>query len=69
MNNKWLRILNPLLFLTVTVQIITVLGIKLFPNKMFYELHGFFGMVLIVLILVHFTLNFGWVKANFFKGK
>jgi hypothetical protein len=69
--NTWLKIANPLLFLSALIQILTgfVLALKMLPSQIgfFYELHEHNGMVFVVLLVIHIILNWGWVRANFLK--
>jgi high-affinity K+ transport system ATPase subunit B len=69
MNNKLLKYLNPVLFIVAVIQIWTALVIFFGHDEGLIELHVKNGFLLIVLILIHFSLNFGWVKAQIFKGK
>ena len=68
---KLLKWVNPVLMISAAIQIATSLIIlfKLFPSKIgeVVELHKHNGMVFIMLIFIHVYLNWGWVKANFFK--
>jgi hypothetical protein len=66
-----LRILNPFLFLSLAVQAVT--GLIMFfdlkvPNlKMIFEVHGYNGLLFAALAVTHLILNWGWVKASYFK--
>lgn len=65
--NTVLKILNPVLLVLIISQITTgMLGMQL-PYAVFNVLHRGGGWLLGVLILVHLSLNFNWVKANYFK--
>jgi len=64
--NTALKILNPILLVLFISQAMT----GLFHAKVTHEAFEFFhaggGKILIGLIVVHFILNFNWVKANYF---
>jgi hypothetical protein len=64
--NTVLKILNLILLVLFVNQAVTVL----FREKLSHEAFGFFhkggGAILLGFILVHFILNFKWVKANYF---
>lgn len=67
---KLLRMVNTILFISFAVQAVTA-AIILFRLKtpfthMVFEVHENNGMVLIALAITHITLNWGWVRANFF---
>jgi hypothetical protein len=66
-----LKIVNPLLGLSFLVQAIT--GIMLtrsigisFIDKTAH-IHEANGTVFLLLVIIHLTLNWSWVKATFFK--
>ncbi len=69
-----LRKLNPLLVVLSLVQAATG-GIFLFAPFDFddpsagplYYVHRINGALLVVMIVVHVVLNWGWIKANVFK--
>jgi hypothetical protein len=64
--NNALKILNPFMAVLAVNQAVTAL----FSDKLSHEAFEFFhqggGAILLVLIACHFTLNFDWVKANYF---
>jgi len=64
-SDAWLRIVNPVLLLVVLLQAITGLGIMLFDWEAVYELHGFNGIVLLVVVAVHLTLNRRWFRVAY----
>jgi hypothetical protein len=64
--NTALKILNPFLFILIINQAISgIFGIH-YSHQAFGILHKNSGVLLICLIALHFTLNFNWVRANFF---
>ena len=62
-----LKFINVVLFILFLSQAITGTGHEVVPGKIFEILHMKGGIVLIILILVHFTLNWGWVKSSYFR--
>jgi hypothetical protein len=68
---KWLKLVNPLLFLTLITQVLTgvifIFRINTGYNRFVGELHQYNGIFLAVIALAHLILNWSWVKANFFK--
>jgi len=64
--NTALKILNPILVVFFVNQAVT----GLFRAKISYETFEIFheggGVILIGLVVLHFILNFNWVKANYF---
>ncbi len=64
--NAALKILNPILAVFFVNQAVTVLFREHLSYKAFEIFHKGGGVILIGLIVVHFILNFNWVKANYF---
>ena len=66
-----LRVINPMLFISLTVQAVTGLimffDLKVPHLKMIYKMHEHNGLLFAVLAVTHITLNWGWVRANYFK--
>jgi uncharacterized membrane protein len=60
------KILNPVLIVLFINQAVTVLFLDELPRKAFQIFHKGGGAVLLVLMAVHFILNFNWVKTNYF---
>jgi hypothetical protein len=61
-----LKILNLILLVLLVNQAATVLFLSKLSQEAFEVLHKGGGMILIVLIIVHFILNINWVKASYF---
>lgn len=73
MNNKILKIINPILFILFMGTVLAVILYKV-PGKLQYsellgELHMWFGTAFIILALFHVYLNWSWIKLNIFKIK
>lgn len=68
---KLLRIVNPILFISFMVQAATasvmVLHIRVPHLRSIMELHEYNGILMVILVAIHVTLNWGWIRANFFK--
>ncbi|MDD3904907.1 MAG: DUF4405 domain-containing protein [Candidatus Omnitrophica bacterium] len=71
---KMLRIVNPVLFISAVVQIVTGAGFAfhVFESsprvfKMALEAHEYNGFLFAVLIITHLVLNWDWVKSQFFR--
>jgi hypothetical protein len=64
--NTVLKILNLILVVLVVNQAVTVLFLDELPSGAFQIFHKGGGAILLLLIAVHFILNFNWVKANYF---
>jgi len=68
---RMLRTLNPILFLSLMIQATTVciifFQIRTPYTQQVFEVHECNGMALIALAVAHITLNWGWIKVNYFK--
>jgi hypothetical protein len=64
--NTALKILNPILVVLFINQAVTVMFLDELPAWAFQIFHKGGGATLLILIAVHFILNFNWVKANYF---
>ncbi|MFA5928703.1 MAG: hypothetical protein WC838_05355 [Candidatus Margulisiibacteriota bacterium] len=65
-----LKIINPLLFLTVLVQLVTVLWLKIGGyNKLQGEIHEWGGFAFFFLAACHVFFNREWIKAQMFGSK
>ena len=66
-NNYWLRIIIPVMFLLMTSQIVTGVLVRIlhFSFKLFLMIHGTGGILLFLLMLVHVTLNWNWIRAQY----
>ncbi len=68
-----LRVVNTVLLFSFVLQVITGLIIFFrvrFPNNgLVFEIHEYNGLFLIIVAAMHIALNWGWIKANFFKKR
>ena len=68
-----LRAVNTILFFSFILQaltsIIIFLKIKTPYTHSIFEVHEYNGIFMIMLAAAHITLNWGWIKANFFKKR
>jgi hypothetical protein len=63
--NTMLKILNPVLFVLFINQALTAIFLDEMPVRVFQIFHKGGGAILLILIAIHFILNFNWVKANY----
>ncbi len=71
---KALKIVNFFLFLDFLIVLTSVLFYKIIPGDLngsesMSQLHGLSGMIFVLLVIIHFSLNFKWVKLNYFTKK
>ena len=69
---KTLKWLNLALFALFAVQAVT--GVLAFTGllenaEVAGEVHEYAGLAMVVIVLMHLWLNWGWVKLNFFKKR
>ena len=68
-----LRVVNTVLLFSFVLQVITGLIIFFrvrFPDtEMVFEIHEYNGLLLIAAAAMHIALNWGWIRANFFKKR
>ena len=64
-----LKIVNPILVLIFLIQASTGIFHDLIPFPVFHFLHPVAGYVLALLVAIHFTLNWNWVKTLFVKNR
>jgi hypothetical protein len=63
--NTMNKILNPILLVLFINQAVSVVFREHFTRETFRIFHMSAGAILLILLLVHFILNFNWVKANY----
>lgn len=62
-----LKFLNPILFLTALIQIITVVIIKTNPTSQIFTIHEYNGYTLVIIITFHLILNWNWIRSTYFQ--
>ncbi|MGB2698074.1 MAG: hypothetical protein WBD28_09505 [Candidatus Zixiibacteriota bacterium] len=66
---RWLKTINPILFILVLWQAVTGLGHNFLPEEVFEKIHVAGGLLLMTFVVIHLIFNWRWVKANYFgKG-
>lgn len=71
---KMLKVLNIFLIISFIITALSLIFYKFIPSEIqgsefLYETHEIAGMIMIILGILHFILNFNWVKAVYFKKK
>lgn len=70
---KYLRIVNVIIFLLVVGLAFSGITRKFFPTLVpyttFTALHPLTGFLFLFFLTLHIILNFNWIKANYFKRK
>lgn len=67
---KLLVVVNSLLVVAFVIQLVTVvLSLLGLGGSVSYMLHTNVGIAMLVLVIVHVILNFGWIKSKIFKSK
>lgn len=64
-----LKIVNPLLLLSVLVQAATGLGMSRFHWEAAHELHETNGLALVIIAAIHLTLNRRWFLTAYRKRR
>ena len=70
---QWLKWVNLALMISASIQIATSLvmyfDIPVWDIQLFFKVHKHNGLIFIVLVMIHVWINFGWIKATFFRKK
>ena len=71
---KALKVVNIFLVLAFLITSISLVFYKIIPSaiqgeEFLYEMHEMAGTIFIIVGLIHLILNFGWIKAMYFKKK
>lgn len=64
---KWLKIVNSILFISFLIQAFSGLWLFLADSEIIAVIHKYNGLLLIILIATHITLNWNWVKTVLLK--
>lgn len=69
MNNKALKIINPILLLLVLLILVGLVIYKVTESNLGRELHEISGILFVAVGLLHLSINWGWVRATYLKKK
>ena len=72
MKAKLLKVVNPILFVLMIAQATSGLGQRYANQDTFIflrQVHLHNGILLLVVLVIHLYLNWGWIKINFFKPR
>jgi thiosulfate reductase cytochrome b subunit len=72
MKGNVLKVVNPILFIIVLIQILSGLGQRYAGQDAFVffrRIHLPNGILLVLFFTIHLYLNWGWIKMNFFKPR
>lgn len=64
-----LKIVNPVLGCVVLTQVLTGLLHGLMSRDVFEAVHLVGGILIVIMVALHITLNWSWIKANFFGSR
>lgn len=68
---KWLKIVNVILALSflmaATGGVIRYFAPDAIPYEAFRLVHPIFGLCMVLSVIAHVSLNFGWIKSTYFK--
>ncbi len=64
--NNWLRISIPIQGLLILSQLITGLNAEHIPPNVYAIVHVGGGLTLGLLVIVHVTLNWDWIRKQYF---
>jgi hypothetical protein len=67
MKNAWLRATIPLQGLLLLSQLVTGLNADRIPPRIYQVVHEGGGILLVVLVLIHVLINWGWIHKSYFK--
>ena len=73
LKQKLLRVLNVILFLDFLILVIAQIIYQYHPElngeEGVLEFHEIGGYLFVILVVIHFILNFSWIKNAYFKKK
>jgi hypothetical protein len=69
-----LKVINLLMITDVIVIVFALVFYKAIPSALqgseaMAEIHEISGAIFIILAIIHFILNFNWIKSMYFKKK
>jgi hypothetical protein len=62
-----LKIVNPILGAVVLTQVLTGFLNGLMSRDVFETVHLVGGILIVIMVALHVTLNWPWIKATFFR--
>ncbi len=65
--NTILKIINIVLFVAVFLQFAGIITLQFYYAEWIMDIHKLNGYFIGLLIVLHITYNWSWVKSNFFK--
>ena len=74
MNNKKLKILNPIMFVVLFIAVAAIITYKIselcnYDASGFKEIHEICGFLFIILVIFHIAYNWQWIKSQIFGIK
>ncbi|HBM15611.1 MAG TPA: hypothetical protein DD381_04600 [Lentisphaeria bacterium] len=67
MKQKILKVLNALLAILILTQLLSGIFRKEIGKELFELIHEKGVILLIIVIIIHIILNWGWIKNSYFK--
>lgn len=68
-SDRYLRVIIPIMLLLILWQLGTAIFADSLGDRLFGRLHPRTGYLLVALVLVHITLNRGWLRQQYFPKK
>jgi drug/metabolite transporter (DMT)-like permease len=62
-----LKYINPVIAILIVSQLLSALFSEILPDEIFEAWHKGGGILLLIGVLLHLFLNWGWVKSTYFK--
>ncbi|KPL03217.1 MAG: hypothetical protein AMJ90_03650 [candidate division Zixibacteria bacterium SM23_73_2] len=67
MNRKYLlKAINIILFVIILCQAATGIGHDYIKEESFERIHSAGGIILVLFVLIHLVLNWGWIRSSYF---
>lgn len=70
---QWLKIVNILLALAflmaATGGVVRFFAPAVIPYETFRLIHPLFGLMMVILAIIHISLNFTWIKSTYLHKK
>jgi len=62
-----LKYINPVIAIFIVSQLLSALFSDILPDEIFEAWHKTGGILLLIGVLLHLFLNWGWVKSTYLK--